>query len=236
MSAKLSIRSYTFIRHRHSHAHHQLVLPLIGSVEIDTGRHFGRASPGQCIIIRAGDEHEFAPEPGSQFLVVDLDELPTSMTALDEAFIYISQPVQAFCYFAQKQLEHRISPALELNIGDWLVQLLNEQDFRPRIDPRIARVMDHLAQDLSYSPPLSELADTACLSLSQFKTLFKKETAQTPGEYLLQLRMEKARALLVHTDYPINLIASTVGYQDISSFSHRFSKYFGMPPSSFRKK
>ncbi|AHE49270.1 arabinose operon regulatory protein [Aeromonas hydrophila 4AK4] len=74
----------------------------------------------------------------------------------------------------------------------------------------------------------------ACLSISQFKALFKKETGQTPGQYLLHLRMEKARALLVNTDYPINVIAGDVGYQDSSAFSSRFSQYYGYPPRKLR--
>lgn len=235
MAAKLSIRSYSFDSDRHSHDHYQLTFPLLGTTNIDTGRHHERAAPGQCVIVLKGDEHEFAPSRGSQFLVADMDELPESMKNLTESFIFVSQPVLSFCYFVQKQLENQISPALEASMGEWFVQLLNEQEFVTKIDPRISKVIEYLERDLSLSPSLNELADVACLSLSQFKALFKKETGTTPGQHLLRLRMEKARALLVHTDYPISVIASNVGYQDISSFSHRFSSYFGMPPSSLRK-
>ncbi|MNE96080.1 HTH-type transcriptional activator RhaS [compost metagenome] len=66
--------------------------------------------------------------------------------------------------------------------------------------------------------------------------LFKKETGKTTGEYLLTLRMSKARALLVHTDYPVSLIASQVGYQDLSAFSRRFASHFGYPPRKLRFK
>ena len=146
----------------------------------------------------------------------------------------VSEPVQAFCFFVQKQLEYRISPRLENSMGGWFVQLLSEQPFLSNTDKRISRVIEHLEDDIRMSPSLNELASVACLSLSQFKVLFKKETGQTPGQYLLHLRMEKARALLVNTDYPINLIASDVGYQDSSSFSYRFSHYYGYPPRKLR--
>lgn len=234
MAARLSIRSYTFVSHTHSHDHHQLVLPLVGSVYIDAGRHEGRAAPGQCIITLAGDEHSFVPDKGSCFLVVDLDELPANLSQLQGPFVRISKSMQAFCFFAQQQLEQSVSPALEAKIGDWFVQLIGEQTFLPSIDPRIARVTEYLEKDLSLSPSLAELASVAGLSISQLKTLFKNETTKTAGQYLLTLRMDKARALLIHTDYPVGLIANLVGYQDLSAFSHRFASNFGYPPSKLR--
>lgn len=234
MTARLSIRSYTFVSHTHAHDHHQLVLPLVGTVDIHTGRHEGRAAPGQCIITLAGDEHCFAPEKGSCFLVADLDELPPNVTVLDDSFVRISEPLQAFCYFAQKQLEHSVNPLLEQSMGELFVQMLGEQPFLASVDPRISRVIANLEGDLSMSPTLVELAEIACVSLSRLKTLFKAETGKTIGQYQLDLRMEKAKALLVHTDYPVNLIANQVGYQDLSAFSHRFSSHFGYSPRRLR--
>ncbi len=234
MTAKLSIRSYTFVSHTHAHDHHQLVFPLIGAVDMHTGRHTGRGVPGQCIITLAGDEHTFAPEKGSYFLVADLSELPANIEKLQESFVKISEPVQAFCFFVQKQLEYRTSPTLESSMGKWFFQLLSEQPFLLNTDKRISRAIELLENDIRMSPSLDELASVACLSISQFKALFKKETSQTPGHYLLHLRMEKARALLVNTDYPINVIAGDVGYQDSSAFSSRFSQYFGYPPRKLR--
>ncbi len=42
--------------------------------------------------------------------------------------------------------------------------------------------------------------------------------------------MEKAKALLTHTDLPVQLIAERVGYTDLSAFSRRFSIHFGLSP------
>jgi len=231
---RLSIRSYTFASHTHAHDHHQLVLPLVGGVNIHTGRHEGRAVPGQCIITLAGDEHRFEPEDGSRFLVADMDELPENLSALDESFVRISAPVQAFCFFAQTQLEDTVNASLEQSMGECFFKLIGEETFLPAADPRIERVANHLKNNPRLNPTLPQLAELACLSLSQLKSLFKKQLGQTPGQYLLACRMEKARALLVHTDYPVNVIASRVGYQDPSAFSHRFSVYFGYSPRKLR--
>lgn len=49
-------------------------------------------------------------------------------------------------------------------------------------------------------------------------------------QYITHVRMEKAKALLAHTDYPVQLVAKKVGYTDVSSFSRRFTAHFGLPP------
>lgn len=234
MPARLSIRSYNFSSHRHSHPFHQLVFPLIGSVQIDTGRHQGKASPGDCIITLAEQPHHFAPDPGSAFLVADMEQLPQSLQQIEESFIRVPAPVQAFCFFVQQQLEHKVSPELEQQMGCWFFQLLNEQSFSQITDVRIRKAIDYLTSDLSQTPSIEEVAQSVYLSSSQFKKLFKQHTGKSSGQFLLQQRMDKAHALLTHTDYPVSLIAQQLGYQDASSFSHRFSQYFGFSPRKLR--
>ena len=112
----------------------------------------------------------------------------------------------------------------------WLAQ----QQSSDKQDARIARVIEYLQQDLSLTPDLKTLAEIACLSLSQYKNLFRQSSGLSTGQYLLQLRMEKAKALLAHTDVPIAVIAQQVGYQNASAFSRRFADYYGQSPKDFR--
>lgn len=233
MVDRLSVRSYTLNLRAHSHRHHQLVLPLHGFIEIQLGDDRGRVGPGDCVIIKSGDEHRFRAEPQARFLVADVARLPDTIQSLGSPFVTVSQPMQAFCRFAEVQLQQQLNPTLEARMVDLFMQLLVEQAFQPRVDQRIARVLESMAADLSRTPALSELADLACLSLSQYKALFKQQTGQSTGQYLLGLRMERARALLAHTDYPVNIVAAMVGYQDLSAFSRRFSAYFGQSPRRF---
>ncbi|POF56904.1 AraC family transcriptional regulator, partial [Vibrio vulnificus] len=52
-------------------------------------------------------------------------------------------------------------------------------------------------------------------------------------QYITALRMEKAKALLTHTDLPVQRVAEQVGYSDLSAFSRRFSRHFGLSPRAF---
>lgn len=234
MAAKLSIRSFSFATYTHLHDYHQLVIPISGAADNYTQMGDGRIGPGQCIVFPAGREHRFVPDEQSSFLVADLDELPTSLQNLSHPVVTLALALQSFCGYVERQLEYPMSPVLYKGMGDLFLTLLEEQTFLPRLDPRIARVLEYLEKDITITPPLSTLAEIACLSVSQLKNLFKKETGQTTSQYLLALRMTKARGLLAHTDTPVNIVASTVGHQDASAFSHRFSAYFGHSPRNSR--
>lgn len=234
MTTKLSIRSFSFATYSHTHSYHQLVIPINGAADNYTEIGNGRIGPGQCIVFPAGCKHRFIPDEKSSFLVVDMNELPLNLQNLSHPVISMPRPIQSFCRYIECQLECPISSELHQSMGEMFMKLITEHKFRPRLDLRIIRVLEYLEKDIGNTPTLSTLAEIAYLSVSQLKNLFKKETGKTTMQYLLSLRMNKARGLLEHTDTPINIIANNVGYQDVSAFSHRFSVYFGHSPSHSR--
>ena len=65
--------------------------------------------------------------------------------------------------------------------------------------------------------------------------LFKAETGKTPHDYLCEVRMTKARNLLLNSDAPIARIALECGFQSSSHFQTLFKQKFGMTPGKFRK-
>jgi iron complex transport system substrate-binding protein len=64
---------------------------------------------------------------------------------------------------------------------------------------------------------------------------FGKETGQSISDYILQLRMDKAKELLSITSSHINEIAAKVGYQDALYFSRKFKQATGMHPTEYRQ-
>ena len=138
--------------------------------------------------------------------------------------------------FADIQLSSNLNLDVEDSMLAVLKHLLSQQDFLPQIDRRISRALEKIENDISEQHALVKLAAISSLSVSQFKVLFAKHTRKTVGQYLLMLRMEKARALLVNTDMPIGAIADSTGYSDQSAFTRRFQKYYGIPPSQYTKR
>ncbi|GAA3527082.1 AraC family transcriptional regulator [Zobellella aerophila] len=229
-----SIRSYTLTLSAHRHAYAQLVLPLRGHIRIELAGQRGRVGPSQCVVIPAGELHSFAAERQARFLVVDLPVLPAGMQRLDTPFVELPAGLQRYSKFVEAQLQQQSNPDLARDMGRLFYQLLEAQDWQPRLDPRLQRAVQHLKQDLAHTPSLNELAAVSFLSVSQYKSLFKQQLGMSTGQYLLRLRMEKARSLLAFTDIPIGIIAERVGFQNASAFSRRFRAHFGLPPRRLR--
>ena len=81
---------------------------------------------------------------------------------------------------------------------------------------------------------VSVLSEKACLTPEYFSRLFKEKTGLSPKQYILRIRLDKAKEMLVNTDYPIKNIAVTVGFKDPLYFSRIFVKREGVSPSEFR--
>ncbi|UTV30626.1 AraC family transcriptional regulator [Photobacterium atrarenae] len=230
---RLSIRAYTSQTRSHYHEYHQLVLPLHGTIDIKVGDYHGKISPGDGVTIPAGERHDFRAHEQARFLVADLDQLPDNLRDATSAKFIVSPPLLAYCQYLGVQLAHQVNPALEQASFELFCLLVAEQTSHQKLDPRLEPVIEAIAGDLSAEHSLSTLASLACLSLTQFKKVFKASTGMTAQQYITRQRMEKAKALLTHSDLPVRLVAEQVGYQDLSAFSRRFSRHYGQPPSAF---
>ncbi|MDZ7896695.1 MAG: helix-turn-helix transcriptional regulator [Arcicella sp.] len=73
------------------------------------------------------------------------------------------------------------------------------------------------------------------MSRSHIHRKLSEELGLSISDYIKQIRLEKAKDLLVQTNYPIYEIASKVGYSDANYFSRSFSKIYGVSPSQCRQ-
>ena len=103
------------------------------------------------------------------------------------------------------------------------------------LDPRVQTVIDFMNANLHRRIRSTQLAEVAVLSSSRLSHIFKSETGLAPGEYLIGLRMEKARHLLTTSRLRIKEIMVMSGYYDKGLFARQFRKSFGLAPSIYRK-
>lgn len=100
-------------------------------------------------------------------------------------------------------------------------------------------IVDQAIQMIEQDYKNSQLSlDVVCMSLhlssSYFRAIFKKETGKTFGNYLTNIRMEKAKELMMTTKMKNYEIASATGYMDAHYFSYCFKKYYDMSPNDMR--
>ena len=83
---------------------------------------------------------------------------------------------------------------------------------------------------------LSDVAGYVYISTSHFARAFKKYYDISPIQYLLKVRIEKAKALLEETNMKVGDIASTVGFSAQQRFNDIFKKHMGISPTEYRQK
>ncbi|MGW3033548.1 helix-turn-helix domain-containing protein [Streptomyces sp. NPDC001178] len=90
--------------------------------------------------------------------------------------------------------------------------------------------------DARYNEPLTvaDMAAAAALSPAHFSRCFKAAFGESPHQYLLTRRLERAASLLLATDWTVAAIGVAVGAQSIGSFTTSFRRMYGTSPQAYR--
>jgi AraC-like DNA-binding protein len=96
----------------------------------------------------------------------------------------------------------------------------------------IERVCEYIREHFNRTLSLEELAGVACLSPFHFHRLFVKNTGMSPHEYVIQIRIDRARELLLKGN-SIAEVSTDVGFVDQSHFTRFFKRVVGIAPGRF---
>ena len=130
--------------------------------------------------------------------------------SLDELMVNIEQMANSICTFVEDNRERKNSQFMEMCI-DYMRQNMNDSQFS-----------------------LEAMADSFGVSSAYLRRHFKQLSGQTLSDCIGQLRIERAKELLLTTDYDLNAITAEIGYMDVSSFIRKFRTVTGVSPGKFR--
>lgn len=100
----------------------------------------------------------------------------------------------------------------------------------------VKKIVNYLNENYEQKISLDQIAHNMYLSPVYVSKIFKEETGESPINYLIKIRLEKARDILGNEDAgSIKSIANAVGYDDVYHFSKLFKKYYGISPQNYRK-
>ncbi|MFB7618476.1 helix-turn-helix domain-containing protein [Kitasatospora sp. NPDC056181] len=80
----------------------------------------------------------------------------------------------------------------------------------------------------------ADLAEHAGISVSSLNRRFRAQAGVSPPQYLLRLRLDRARELLTQTDEPVERVAALAGFASAASLRQHFARLTGTTPRSYR--
>ncbi|MCI9326862.1 MAG: response regulator [Lachnospiraceae bacterium] len=126
-------------------------------------------------------------------------------------------------------------------LQNWIVNILqgmNELMLRDDMSEKrdvIAEVKGYISKNFNREISLNEISEHFFINPYYFSHLFKKKTGETYQNYLIRLRMERAKKLLEETDLKVYEICERVGYSDTNHFIKMFARMTEMNPGEYRK-
>lgn len=97
----------------------------------------------------------------------------------------------------------------------------------------VSAVLEHVRGHLSEPLTVADLADLVNLSPSAFAHLFRDVTGRSPYQFVKEMRLDRARELLVDGDFTVARISKEVGYASVSHFISEFRGRFGVTPRAY---
>ena len=105
-----------------------------------------------------------------------------------------------------------------------------------RMEERILPALELMHRELHRELTAEELAAACCLSVGHMEHLFRSAVGVAPHAYLITLRLERAKELLLDSDSSVAQIGRSIGFCDQNYFSRFFKSRVGLSPSEYRNR
>jgi AraC-like DNA-binding protein len=80
---------------------------------------------------------------------------------------------------------------------------------------------------------VADLAEQVSMSPSAFSQLFRDVTGRAPYQFFKDMRLDRARELLIDGQWPVARISKEIGYASVSHFIREFRGRFGVTPRAY---
>jgi AraC-like DNA-binding protein len=213
---------------------HYLVLPVPLPIECE-----GKAKPGKPIL---GLTITIDPVEVGEILL-EMEDTPKEIQSLPKG-IY-GAPMSEALYDATLRLLQAIAdpgdkkvlaPMIKREIIYRVLQgekgeILQALAHRNRRFFQIAKVLQKIHESYSQDFDMEKLAKELDMSSSTFHSSFKAVTDTSPLQYIKNVRLHKARTLMMQDGLNANLAALQVGYESASQFNREYKRLFGVTPA-----
>jgi AraC-like DNA-binding protein len=226
-------------RRQHEHDEHSLTLLWRGSTEAQVGDSVFEARAGQIVLIAAGVPHKCSPRSSDDWSYTLMLLSVGSIPVLDEALAGATNG--ALVLDVKPELWKTLESASLADLDEILLGVVSHKVGRRsecarkrKPDPQLDIAESFLRTSLAEGASMDELAFAAGMSKYRLAREFKSAYGLSPHAYLLNLRINRAKAMLKSGTSPVET-ALACGFCDQSHLNHVFGSIVGIPPAAYTR-
>ena len=221
-----------------------------GFYENDSGRI--KVRPGSLMITKPGDWHRYRPKKKSGWVehyvgfrgvfadqifkqpwfasgktVIDIGNREEFIDTYFKIFEYVLEEKPGF---------QQVAAGMIMKLFGYMISTHKQRDFSgKRVEQVIQNACFTIRENVEQEIDFRHFAEQNHIGYSYFRKMFKKYTGVPPVQYHLDLKILRAKEMLLSTDKIIKEISYDLGFQSIYYFSRVFKKKLGVSPSEIRK-
>ena len=227
--------------------YHCFIFVINGSLEFSAKNETATVNSGDLLVINKGETYNIKYTADKKtdevhFFIVEFELADKDLSFLKRVnkvkhtdfYIEICKELEKNCtFFHIVQGGHQIkSKALLYEMIYNLFKENYKQKFSPS-EENLEKAKKYIDANLKEKITLEKLASISGYSVPYFKRAFKKFYKIPPGEYINELKINKAKVMLASKTYTIAEIANECGFSSESYFSHAFKNAVGVSPKQY---
>jgi len=231
-SIKCERRIYDYKLNTHAHLYAQLILPIHGVLYIETNCTKLALDDEHLFFLPPDCKHTFRANKSNEFLVLDISNNMLNKYDMEKMIggreFLFDDKWKAIRYLLLNEANNKKSSSSINDLFLYCYHFIADGS----IPDSIKYINEHFTEDID----LKKLADIEHYNISYYSEWFKNKMNVSPVEYIQNLRVKKAKELLLNTNLTILQISQIVGYEHNSSFTRVFKYLEKISPTEFRRK
>lgn len=211
-----------------------------------------KIAPGSLIFTKPGEWHRYKPKKSigwveqyvgfSGYVAHQMFGRPwftqkNSVVEVGYREEIIDTYYKIFNYLKEEKPGYQqVAAGMVMKLLGFIVSMDKQKDFSgKRVEKIIQNACFSIRENVEAEINFQSFAEENNIGYSYFRKMFKKYTGVPPVQYHLELKILRAKEMLLYTDKSIKEISYELGFQSIYYFSRIFKNKLGMSPSEIRK-
>lgn len=231
-SVKCERRIYDYKINSHAHSYAQLILPIHGMLHIETNYKKLTLEDEHLFFLPPECKHDFRADNNNEFLVLDISSNILNKHDMEKLIggkeFLLDNNWKAIRYLLLNEADNKNNSSSITDLFLYCYHFIADGS----IPDSIKYINEHFTEDID----LKKLAAIEHYNISYYSEWFKNKMKVSPVEYIQNLRVKKAKELLLNTNLTILQISQMVGYDHNSSLTRVFKYLEKITPAEFRRK